>query len=334
MRRLFISDLHLNTWSYGATINNQGFNSRLAAQEGALSEVIQYIEAEGINFLYFLGDCFHVHGRIPTQAMVVASNFFRGVRARNCNIRGIWGNHDFESKDGKINSVTPILTPNELSGDWNDDGLRVLALPYTEDEETIKRFLGNATPKAMIMLHQGVMGVPLSSGYVLDEKLTPEMIPDYCKAFTGHYHFHKVVSERLTVIGNLTPLNWSDLDQPKGFVVWDDEKVEPPKQVIQKSAPAFISYEKDKNVENAFVRYTDEVQMKDQEEIRQSLIKEGALTVEFTSTKTETGSKEIRREEQITTEHLIKAFETDDMEPRRKIVGKEIREEKYAAPAA
>jgi DNA repair exonuclease SbcCD nuclease subunit len=339
MKRLFISDLHLHTWAYGATVNNAGYNSRLAGQTGALREVLDYIEKERIKYLYFNGDLFHTHGRVPVQALTVASGFFRKVRQLGTKVRGIYGNHDMESKDGRINSVEPILTDDELFGDWEDAGLRVLALPYTEDEETIKRFLGNASQGAMLMLHQGVMGVPLSSGYVIDEKLTPEMIPSYCKAFTGHYHFHRVVSDRLTVIGNLTPLNWSDIDQPKGFVVWDDETKEPPQQIIQTSAPKFVSWSNETaeefdlaNIAGAFVRYVDEAPMKDQQKIREDLIKEGAWTVEFV--KTETEAREIRHGEAVTVEHLVKAFEADDMEPRRRAVGQEIRETRYETPTA
>lgn len=336
MKRLFISDLHLHTWSYGATVTDKGYNSRLAGQAGALHEVLDYIEQHSIRHLYFNGDLFHTHGRVPVQALNVATGFFQGVRDRKCKIRAIYGNHDMESKDGSINSLEPLLLNySEINGEWNDDdGLTVRALPYTEDEERLKRFLGEAPAGAMLMLHQGVAGVPLSSGYVLDEKLTPEMIPDYCKAFTGHYHFHRKVSENLTVIGNLTPLNWNDIDQPKGFVVWDNETGEM-EQVIQKSAPGFASYYSEIAVENVrgnFVRYVRPVSVKAQEELRKGLIEEGALTVEFPQLESE--SKEIRRGETVTVEHLVKAFEGEDMEPRRVEVGKEIRETRYEAPKA
>lgn len=335
MKRLIFSDLHLSNWSYGSTVNEHGYNSRLWAQKEALDEIVQYTEEHSIRYAYFAGDLFHKHSVIPTQAAIVASNFFRALRDQGVKIRGIAGNHDFDNRSGSINAVTPFLTPEEMKGTWNDDGLIVNALPYTEDEEILKRFLGNAPLKSMLLLHQGVAGVPLSSGYVLDEKLTPELIPDTCVAFSGHYHYHKRVSPRLTVIGNLTALNWSDIDQPKGFVVYDDETKEI-EQVLQRSAPAFISWSEQideysdlTNVEGAFVRYTDEIKPTDQEGIRQALIKEGALTVEFPKIEIEAGTSEIRTGEEVTVEHLVKSFELKDMEPRRIEVGLEIREERY-----
>lgn len=337
MKRVFISDLHLHTWNYGATVTTQGYNSRLDSQSRALDEVLNYLEEHNIKRLYFNGDLFHTHGKVPVQAMNVADRFFRGARDRGVYIFAIWGNHDIESKDGLINSVKPLLDPNELAGDWNDGELRILALPYCEDEERIKRFLGEAPQGSMLMLHQGVAGVPLSSGYILDERLSPDMIPDYCTAFTGHYHFHRVVSPKLTVVGNLTGLNWSDIDQPKGFVVWDNETGEI-KQIEQKSAPNFMTWsvfrKLEQKVAGNFVRVIDEVPMKAQEKIRAELIKEGALTVEFVKTETEETTREIRRGEAVTVEHLVKSFEADDMEPRRRVVGQEIRENRYEAPTA
>jgi DNA repair exonuclease SbcCD nuclease subunit len=336
-KRLLFSDLHLHTWTYGATVNADGFNSRLAGQAKALDNMLGYaLEAE-VEYAYFLGDLFHTHGRVPTQALQVAAMFFKDLRDNGIKIRAMYGNHDMDDKHGNIHALS-WLDYDELLGEWlEDDGLLVQALPYTEDEDTLKRFLGDASEGAMLLLHQGVAGVPLSSGYVLDEKLTPDLIPDYCTAFTGHYHFHKRVSDNLTVVGNLTPLNWSDIDQTKGFVLLDDDLV--PTQIPQEDAPNFRSWSEDiakhsdlANVEDSFIRYTDEVKQSDQEGIRKALIKEGALTVEFPKVEIEVGASAIRTGEEITVEHLVKTFETEDMEPRRLEVGLEVREERYEAP--
>lgn len=333
-KRLIFSDVHLNTWQYGATVDKDGYNSRLGAQRAALTQIVQTIDAHNIKYVYFGGDLFHTHSRIPTQALCVAAEFIGELKYREINFRAIPGNHDFEDKAGKIHALQ-WLSEESLRGYWRDAGLVIVALPYTEDKEVIKRFLGEIPPGSMALLHQGVNGVPLSSGYVLDESLTPEMIPDHATVFTGHYHFHKRVKPNLTVIGNLTPLNWSDIDQQKGFIIWDDQTKEQ-RFFPQKYSPAFMSWNNSiakhsdiSNVKNAFVRWTEEIKQGDQEGIRKELIKEGALTVEFPKVEIEIGSSAIRTGEDITVEHLVKTFETKDMEPRRIKVGQEIREEKY-----
>lgn len=335
MKRLLFSDLHLHTWAYGSTVTDLGYNSRLWGQAQALTQIVDYVKEHNIEHAYFLGDLFHTHGRVPTQALVIATRFFNALRSEGVKIRGMYGNHDMEDKSGSINAVSAILTPQETAGSWIDNERKVVALPYTEDEDTLKRFLDNVPDESMILLHQGVAGVPLSSGYVLDEKLSPGMIPDTCVAFTGHYHFHKKVSDRLTVVGNLTPLNWSDIDQNKGFVVYDDETGEM-EQVLQQGAPKFTSWNEgfQEDIEGGFIRWTDEVKQSDQEEIRKSLIEQGALTVEFPKVKLEEGASAIRTGEEVTVEHLVKSFETEEMEPRRVEVGLEIREERYEAAQA
>ena len=342
MKRVFISDLHLHTWTYGATVNEEGMNTRLAAQAAALSEVVAYVKENDIKYVYLTGDMFHVHGRIPVQALRVAVDFVDDIRD-TATFLAIYGNHDMDDKAGYFTAID-WLAWREMVRNTEHAGWKVLTQPYTEDEEVLKRFLGDAGEggeDTLLLLHQGVAGVPLSSGFVLDEKLTPDMIPPNCMAFTGHYHFHKRVSPNLTVVGNLTPLNWSDIDQTKGFVVWDDETgvIE---QIPQKSSPPFLSWNERIethssliNLKGAFVRYTGVVKQQDQEKIRQYLIESGgALTVEFPKVEIEGGTTNIRKGEEITVEHLAQQYETEDMEPRRREVGREIREQRYEATKA
>lgn len=355
MKRLLFSDIHFHTWAYGATVTRDGMNSRLAAQYAAAHEMVEYANEHSIKYAYFLGDLFHTHGQIPTQALWCASNMFRALRANGTYVRSIFGNHDLSNRNGRFNALSFVrhyndddavkkpADPRFASRDadnqittWYDD-LRVMACSFTNDEEVLKRFFDSVyqvKEKVMVLMHQGVAGVPLSSGFLLDERLTPEMIPDNAMAFTGHYHFHRRVSPNLTVVGNLTPLNWNDIDQTKGWVVFDDETSEIT-QIPQKSAPGFRLVGRD-NLEcgNSFVRYSDAASSKEQDEIRTALSKNGAITVEFTHETEEDGTAKAFKAasgEETTLAHLLQVYE-EEMEPRRKEVGVEIREGRYAAP--
>jgi DNA repair exonuclease SbcCD nuclease subunit len=334
MKRLIFSDTHFHPFAYGASVTSDGFNSRIWAQFGAAEQMIDAAEDAGVKYAYFAGDLFHQHGQVPTQALMVAAEVFRGLRMRGIKIRAIPGNHDQLDRQGKLHALT-WLPEEETYADWCDDGLVIHALPYTEDDELIKRALGNAGDVGgMILLHQGVSGVPISSGIMLDERLSPEMIPDTVRAFTGHYHFHKAVTPNLTVIGNLTPLNWSDIDQEKGWVIWDDE-TGALEQQIQTAHPGFISfsYEQDLSVvEGNFVRYTTAVEPGEQEGIREDLIKNGgALTVEFPVMKMASGMDLIQTGGVSSLEQVLEALKNRDMPERRREVGVEIREKRYPA---
>ena len=163
------------------------------------------------------------------------------------------------------------------------------------------------------------------------------MIPNNSVAFTGHYHFFKKVSKRLTVVGNLTPLGWSDIDQPKGWLCWDDETGDT-EQIVQSVSPMFISWNRSverhsdlENVKDTFVRFTAPVTVEEMTMIREKLMDAGALTVQFSEMKKSKKEKKIRAGNQISMESLVEQY-SNSTEGRRREVGQEIREDNYEAP--
>lgn len=327
-KRLLFSDIHFHPWNYGASVKD-GFNTRLLAQRQTAQAMIKDAVEQNIKYAYFCGDLFHEHGKVATQALASAASMFGVMREFGIKIRAIPGNHDIATREGWPHSLA-WLPQEEICGQWEDDGLLVQALPYTESQELLDEFLAEAGRLGgMAMLHQGVAGVPLSSGYVLDEKLTPQMIPSNVRAFTGHYHFHRAVSPNLTVVGNLSTLTWGDIDQPKGWVIWDDS-TGALEQRVQHQSPGFMSFQEGMDVElvqGQFVRYTTPVESKDIEAVRAGLIKEGALTVEFPSVKIEVKQDKIRTGHDVIADHINAAQE--GLTPRRQEVGVEVREARY-----
>ncbi len=339
-KRLIFSDLHLHPVMHGAYITQDGYNSRLWAQWLACQEMINDAVNEGVKYAYFCGDLFDRHGQIPTQALMIASELFNELRRQGIKIRAIPGNHDQYDRRGAIHALG-FLPESERIGHWVDEGLDVRSLPYTTDDDVLERFLGEAGDGggSMLLLHQGVSGIPLSSGHVLDERLTHDMIPDNCRAFTGHYHFYKPVTPRLTVVGNLTPLGWGDIDQSKGWLIWDDETGSL-EQRLQTACPHYITWSEGiakhsdmENLNGDFVRYTDAVLHAEQDDIRKSIIKEGALSVDFPTMKIDDADDHIRGGEGVTIEHLTEQFDKRT-EGRRVDVGREVREANYEVPGS
>lgn len=331
MKRLIFSDIHFHPWTYGANVDPEQFNTRLKAQYWTAMAMVEDALEQGITHAYFCGDLFHEHGKVPAQALAVAANVFNFMRLSGMKIRAIPGNHDQASRSGSIHSLA-WLPLEEIAGKWEDE-LLVRSLPYTSDKDVLLRFL-DELPKegGMLMLHQGVSGVPLASGYVLDETLTPQMIPPNWRAFTGHYHFHRAVSPNLTVVGNLTPLNFGDIDQQKGWVIWDDT-TGALEHRVQHQSPGFMTFQAGMDPDLArgqFVRYTSPVKAKEIDVIRQGLLKDGALTVEFPTVQIDVKQDKIRTSHDVLVEH-VKQAEQAEMEPRRREVGVEIREKRYGA---
>jgi DNA repair exonuclease SbcCD nuclease subunit len=327
---MIFSDVHLHPWKYGATTLENGYNSRLWAQGGALDLVFETCLEEEIEYAYFCGDMFHTPGTIPTQALATAQDFFRKMKESGIKLRMLVGNHDMGNRAGNIHALGHYaVKPGEFKT-WQDGSLLVHGLGYTTDEDQLRKFLEyGAEYGGMLLMHQGVAGVPLSSGYILDEKLTGDLIPENCVAFTGHYHNHTRVNERLTVVGNLTALNWNDLDQRKGFIVYDDETGEMSWRSSESSE--FVTYDPEEPIEGHFVRFTQPVETCEIEKIRGDILAEGALAVEFPNTVTD--YREIDPKSSpgnFNSEAYITELEKD-MDPRRMEVGQQTREMNYDA---
>jgi DNA repair exonuclease SbcCD nuclease subunit len=223
-----LSDLHLNLWSYGATINCYGFNSRLWDQWTVLREFVEYCNESGIEDVVCTGDVFHKHNIVPTQALYVANEFFSELSVSHINTTIIAGNHDFDSKSSSITSLSWLSNIDRCKvitsfGRWSRPELgNCLGIGYTNSGEHLRSCLTQAEG-CLVFMHQGVFGQDVGNGFVLkDEVLTQDMIPTNARhCFTGHYHNHTKVSDRLTIVGAPVQHNWGDMGTSRGWVVYD-----------------------------------------------------------------------------------------------------------------
>jgi DNA repair exonuclease SbcCD nuclease subunit len=343
VKRIIFSDLHLNTWSYGATVTGDGFNSRLYAQCQALIEMATYAEENDIRYVYFCGDLFHTPGKVPTQALQLAHEAFSLMKSKGLHLRFLVGNHDVENRTGTIHALKWLdqfghVVEGDAPAQWVDAGLPIHALGYTEDAEKITRTLATAGNDSMVLLHQGVDGHALGSGYVLNDVLTPEMIgPNIRHCFTGHYHRNDYVTKNLTIVGAMTPLTWSDLNESKGFLVWDDEtnKVT---QCASEIPPKFTTVQAEDlaaasctDLSNCFVRVMG--RPKDTiEEVRELLTSCGALKVEFHMNEADANKASVRQAFKTFDIQLGVKQAEKEVKPARKVVGEQLRALNYISP--
>lgn len=332
MGLMIFSDLHLNEWNYGASLTEDGYNSRLINQKEVVFELLDLCEENYIKEVLFCGDLFHTQNKISTKVLKIAWDCFSEFNRRNIKAHIMVGNHDMADKSGKIHSldwlksIAHVIDKEEI---FEVDGLRVAALPYTEDNETLQVFLNKNAYTDLMMLHQGVSGVPLGSGMVLNEFLNQNSIPTSVKhAFTGHYHIHKRVAPNLTIVGSTTQQNWLDADSPRGFVLYNasDNIV---KHIPSKKAFRFKKLDNtiiDEDIKNCFIRFETEIPQERIQDIRQQCLDLGALSVEF-KIQDKNDSKELKILD-ISLDKFIENFErTLDKELIK--TGRQIREGKY-----
>lgn len=242
MKILIFSDLHLHEWQYGSKLVN-GVNSRLLDLKYCLSKIALTCERENISIVLFGGDLFHVNNKISPAVLKIAYQGFSRIR-EVAPIVALVGNHDMYTNDGSthlshwLNGIGVDVVDRSTANVYHTDkyGIPITAQSYFKEPDKVK-FVTEFAKEGILLLHQGVNGVPLASGWVPNDVLTPEMIHPDVQCFTGHYHQHNKVSDNLTVIGSTTQQTWADVGDDRGWIIYDTETKE--QVFVNSGAPRF-----------------------------------------------------------------------------------------------
>lgn len=261
MRILLFSDLHAHQFKpYSKTLEN-GRNSRLQDAVNILDEIYRACQEYEVDGVLFGGDLFHARGtlQVPTFNAV-----FEGIAKIKTAVHFfgmLVGNHDQATKIGDVHacyafdSIVTVMDKTQwytfrTSGTVED--LHVYAIPYQEDKKKIEQNLntfGSNLPShatAICLAHLGVSGAKVGSNFVLISKDNPTTIPftkiGFKQIFLGHYHQHQILAPNMRYIGATHQHNWGDVDQERGFLLWDTEDGEScsEPELILTESPKFI----------------------------------------------------------------------------------------------
>lgn len=238
MKVVVFSDLHMHNWSYGSnsdSVNPSIYNSRLQDGAKVLHIIHDYCFHHKIKYVFFTGDFFHTHGKLDASTLQLACIALRAFKKDGIHIFFIAGNHDMADKGGYVTSLEPFVeygTVVKTRSFFKLDNVQIGMLAYTEDENVLNSFLHDYVGYIdtldakdnvqFLFMHQGVAGAPVGSGFVINEILEPDMIPkSITHAFTGHYHSHRKISDRLTIVGSPLQHTWADKNEKKGFLELD-----------------------------------------------------------------------------------------------------------------
>ena len=268
-RFLVFSDLHLHPWSYGSSII-RGRNSRLLFQQTAVLEMLSYANKNDIRDIIFCGDFFHSHSVITAEVIQATWEIFNEGWPYN-RFFFLMGNHDMTDKSRHITALRTLSPFGHVITEPTFFGLndRVMYhfIPYYETKEELEQSLnqisnypGVPQDPYFLFMHQGVSNIPVNStGFTLNEILTPDMIPSGAlAAFTGHYHSHKQVSDKLWIPGSMNQLTWVDVTEKRG---WLDVTLNSDSSVsvihVESTSPKFIYLKEESclaHVKGNFVR--------------------------------------------------------------------------------
>ncbi len=189
-----------------------------------------YIENNNIQTVLHLGDLVDRRKFINFKILKAwRTRFMDRFRSNKTDVRFIVGNHDtYHRNNSKTNAIEelfseypfPIYTfPRELEL----EGLNVALIPWINDDnyEDTLNFIHDT--KAQICFgHLELAGFEMDLGNVCHTGLDRNLFNKFDMTISGHFH-HKSTDGCIWYLGTQYQITWADVDDPKGFHVFDTE---------------------------------------------------------------------------------------------------------------
>ena len=190
------------------------------------------LEQYGITTVIHMGDAFDSRKSIDYQSFEWAKKVVFEPLSKY-DVHMITGNHDCYYKNtNNVNSPNLLLqsypnvktysSPTEIKV----GNLNVLLIPWIcmENEEQSLKAIKNTKSK-IAMGHLELQGFHVNRSVVMEHGLEANIFKNFTKVFSGHYHTR---SDNGTVfyLGNPYEMFWNDVNDPRGFTIFDTETLE------------------------------------------------------------------------------------------------------------
>ena len=190
------------------------------------------LEQYGIDTIIHMGDAFDSRKSIDYQSLEWAKRVvFEPIK--NYKVHMIVGNHDSYYKNtNNTNSPQLLLkdypnirtysSPTEIKV----GNLDVLLLPWIcmENEEQSFKIIKKTKAK-VAMGHLELRGFRVNSQIVMEHGLEANIFKDFSRVFSGHYHTRSN-NGNVFYVGNPYQMFWTDVNDTRGFVIFDTETLE------------------------------------------------------------------------------------------------------------
>ena len=190
------------------------------------------LEKEGITTVLHLGDAFDSRKSIDYQSLEWTKRVVLDPLS-SCDVHMIIGNHDAYYKNtNNVNSPNLLLQNYSNIKTYSDPevvkigNLNILFIPWicADNEEKTLRLIKNNSCK-IAMGHLELNGFEAYRGHIMDDGMDSIVFSGFKKVFSGHYHTR---SDNGTVyyLGNPYEMFWNDLNDTRGFHIFDTETLE------------------------------------------------------------------------------------------------------------
>jgi len=190
------------------------------------------LEEQGIDTVIHMGDAFDSRKSIDYQSLEWAKRVVFNP-LKNYDVHMVVGNHDTYYKNtNNVNSPDLLLqTYNNVktysrATEVCIGGLNILLIPWINQEnekETLK--LINKTTSKVVMGHLELQGFRVNKQIVMDHGMDSKLFDKFSRVYSGHYHTRSN-DGRVFYLGNPYELYWTDLNDTRGFTIFDTETLE------------------------------------------------------------------------------------------------------------
>ena len=192
------------------------------------------IKEQGITTIVDMGDTFDSRKGIDFSSLSWAkNNYYDRLRDLGCTIHSIVGNHTAYYKNtNDVNAIDLLLAEYDNIKTYSEateiklDNLSVLLIPWINSEnekQTLKMISKTKCP--MAMGHLECKGFRIHRGYVMEQGIDVDLFDKFDKVYSGHYHTRSD-NGKLYYLGNPYEMFWNDLEDTRGFHIFDTETLE------------------------------------------------------------------------------------------------------------
>ena len=215
MKILMFSDLHLDEATKDLAVK-------------FLNTILLYKDFDGV---FFLGDLFEKKDRIPNILQRIVIDFIDSLQKEGKFFYALLGNHDGYIKNypsayylNKFGDDVKLIVEPEIKFDF-------LFLPYTEEAQKYEKLILNTGCK-YCLLHNEIKDFVLPNGYKVKQGIDLNLLlTNFLFVFAGHYHTPKTINDKLFVLGNCFPRNFTEATSyneiiERGFYIFDTKQEE------------------------------------------------------------------------------------------------------------
>jgi DNA repair exonuclease SbcCD nuclease subunit len=188
-----------------------------------------FLEENPIDTVIHMGDIFDSRKSIDLQSLEWSKRvIFEPLK--KYEVHAIVGNHDCYYKNTNcVNSPELLLTdyPNitlySSPQTINVGGLDILMLPWICSENYQKALDAiSKTNAKVVMGHLELNGFRATRGHMMEDGMDIGLFDKFDKVFSGHFHTRSD-NGKIFYLGNPYEMFWNDVNDPRGFHVFDTE---------------------------------------------------------------------------------------------------------------